>query len=199
MTPILALDLATSTGWAGSDRSGRASSGVQRFDLARGESSGMRFLRFRRWLRETLDLLAMGHPFNTDRGVIAYEQPHHRGGAATALCAGLVAIVLEEAAARELETVPVHTATLKKHATGRGNAKKPDMQAAAAKRWGPNAAGELQEDQADALCVLAWALDEIGQRVPATAPKRCGSCLGTGKVAIDCDGSLGYAACKECA
>ena len=39
----------------------------------------------------------------------------------------------------ELEGLPwsaVHLALLKRHATGRGNAKKPDMQAAAKARWG---------------------------------------------------------------
>ena len=35
---ILALDMATSTGWALLDRNGNVTSGVQRFDLARGES-----------------------------------------------------------------------------------------------------------------------------------------------------------------
>ena len=46
---ILALDLATLTGWASSV--GRTS-GVQVFDVRRGESPGMRFLRCRAWLRD---------------------------------------------------------------------------------------------------------------------------------------------------
>jgi Holliday junction resolvasome RuvABC endonuclease subunit len=52
----------------------------------------------------------------------------------------------------ELEGLPyttAHLAKLKIHATGKGNAKKPDMQAAAKGRWGV----DLKEDEADA----AWA------------------------------------------
>lgn len=165
----------------------------------------MRFLRFRSWLRETLSITEMGLAGRSKeggRGVVAYEQAHHRGGHATSLCVGLVTVLLEEAASQGIETSPVHTATLKKHATGKGNAGKPEMQAAALKRWGKPAGGELQEDQADALCVLGWALDEIGEREEVQShatSARCTACGGRGKVAIDCGGSLGYERCKACA
>ena len=56
MTPVLALDLATATGWALWDGHGVLTHGVQAFPLRRGESPGMRWLRFRRWLRELLIL-----------------------------------------------------------------------------------------------------------------------------------------------
>jgi Holliday junction resolvasome RuvABC endonuclease subunit len=49
----------------------------------------------------------------------------------------------------ELEGLPwttAHLARLKIHATGKGNAKKPEMQAAAKARWGV----DLKEDEADA-------------------------------------------------
>jgi hypothetical protein len=46
---VLALDLATKSGWA--TNVGRQS-GVQTFDVKRGESPGMRFLRCRAWLGE---------------------------------------------------------------------------------------------------------------------------------------------------
>lgn len=46
-------------------------------------------------------------------------------------------------------------AKLKIHATGKGNAKKPDMQAAVKERWGV----ELKEDEADAAWAEAFALD----------------------------------------
>ena len=165
MTPVLALDLATSTGWALRDTSGQVTSGVQTFDLRRGESAGMRFLRFRAWLREIM-ALAGGN------GVVAFEQAHHRGGHATSLAVGLVTVVLEEAAAQGWETTSVHTATLKKHATGKGNASKGEMIGAAVRRWHSVRPFRLQftttseccdEDEADALCVLAWALEQIGE------------------------------------
>ncbi len=60
LIPVLALDMATKTGWALRDRAGRFSSGVQEFSLKRGESKGMRFLRFRKWLNDVLKLSEMG-------------------------------------------------------------------------------------------------------------------------------------------
>ena len=160
MTPVLALDLATSTGWALRDSSGQVTSGVQTFDLRRGESAGMRFLRFRAWLREIMALAG-------GKGVIAFEQAHHRGGHATSLAVGLVTVVLEEAAAQGWETTSVHTATLKKHATGNGRASKEDMIRAAVKAFGltkiEDGVGSPCSDEADAICVLAWALEQIGE------------------------------------
>ncbi|WP_441231908.1 hypothetical protein AB7828_29490 [Tardiphaga sp. 215_C5_N2_1] len=49
----------------------------------------------------------------------------------------------------------IHLAQLKIHATGKGNAKKPDMQGAAHARWGV----DLKEDEADAAWAAAYALD----------------------------------------
>jgi Holliday junction resolvasome RuvABC endonuclease subunit len=169
---ILALDLGTATGWALLDREGRLASGVQRFDLERGESPGMRFLRFRRWLKELLvrtrvEGIQVGLGVTGERlraeptvDVLAYERPHHRGGAATQLCLGFQTVLLEEAALLGLETLPVHTARVKKVATGKGNAEKAQVLAAARARFREQ---EVQDDnQADALFVLAWAAREVG-------------------------------------
>lgn len=49
----------------------------------------------------------------------------------------------------------VHLSKLKIHATGKGNAKKPEMQAAAKARWGK----DLGEDEADAAWAGAYAMD----------------------------------------
>lgn len=170
---ILALDIATSTGWALRDSLGHVTSGVQSFELGRGESPGMRFLRFRRWLLEvTRDPLPTGLALGGGGievradgrvDVIAYERAHHRGGAATAVCAGFAAVMQEVAADLGIELLPVHTRTLKKHATGMGNASKHDMIAAAMNRWGiSDINGPIDDDEADALCVLSWALEECG-------------------------------------
>ena len=113
--PILALDLATKTGWALRDRTGAIASGVQEFSLKRGESKGMRFLRFRKWLRDMLALGEMGISFSEKTpGLIAFEQAHHRGGHATQLCVGLMTDVLAEAARVDLEHMSIHTGALKK-------------------------------------------------------------------------------------
>jgi Holliday junction resolvasome RuvABC endonuclease subunit len=55
----------------------------------------------------------------------------------------------------ELPWLMVNLVKLKIHATGRGNAKKPDMQAAAKARWGR----DLKEGEADTAWAGACALD----------------------------------------
>lgn len=150
---ILALDLGTKTGWAAATPGIGVESGVQVFDLRRGESPGMRFLRFRRWLGQMLEDLSPE--------LVVYELAHHRGGPATELAVGFQTRVQELAAARGVEYTSVHTATLKKHATGSGRAGKPAMIAAAAARW-PDQVLE-DDNQADALCLLAWGLADVGE------------------------------------
>ena len=84
---ILALDLATHTGWAVASNDGKIiSSGVQDFSKKRGEDNGLLFLRFKKWLKDMLKdhvLIPM------QQTVVAYERAHFRGGAATELCVGL--------------------------------------------------------------------------------------------------------------
>jgi Holliday junction resolvasome RuvABC endonuclease subunit len=89
--------------------------------------------------------------------LIAYEQAHHRGGAATEVGVGLSTRVQEVAALLDIpHYVAVHTATLKKWATGKGTASKDEMKAAARRLWGVEPS---TFDEADALCLLAYARD----------------------------------------
>ena len=53
---VLALDLGTTTGWALRLNTGGTVSGVMTFKPSRFEGGGMRYLRFRRWLDEMIDL-----------------------------------------------------------------------------------------------------------------------------------------------
>jgi len=142
---ILALDLATKTGWA-TNINGRMS-GVIEFPLRRGESPGMRFLRCRSWLFDMYYLL------QGKIQVIAYEQVHHRGGYATQVLVGLETEVQTFAAQKEIQVSPVHTATLKKWATGNGRASKADMiKAAKTHGWNPK-----DDNEADAQLLLMYA------------------------------------------
>ncbi|WP_333664721.1 hypothetical protein [Desulfobacter postgatei] len=151
---IIALDLATKTGWA-VFFDHKITSGVQTFDLKRGESPGMRFLRFRAWLKE----IDQQSPGKID--LVVYEQAHHRGGAATQLSVGLMTDVLAWAADIGAETMPVHTATLKKYATGSGNAGKDQMIGEAIRRgYKP-----IDDNEADACLLLEYALDELKEKV----------------------------------
>lgn len=159
--PILALDLSTKTGWALLDRGGTLTSGVQTFDLKRGESKGMRFLRFRKWFKELAALGEIGKTFSeTEAGIVAFEEPHFRGGAATELLVGFSTNVLAEAALIGVEHVGVHSGTLKKFATGKGNA---DKEAVIKKVKSIYPTIDIEDDNhADALMLLSYIMTEVG-------------------------------------
>lgn len=146
---VLALDLGTHTGWALAENGG-LESGVQVFDVKRGESPGMRYLRFNRWLEE----MAGADP---KPDVVVFEQAHHRGGAATEVAAGFSTRVLEFCARHGIEHASVHTATLKKFATGKGNADK-TLMVEAARKFKLDLA---DDNEADALWILEWARREV--------------------------------------
>jgi Holliday junction resolvasome RuvABC endonuclease subunit len=150
---IFALDLATKTGWSTNIHGRRC--GVIEFPIKRGERPGMRFLRCRAWLNEMWRLL------DQQIEIIVYEQAHHRGGAATACCVGLVTEVQAFAAEHDIELMPVHTATLKKFSTGSGRASKQDMVKTAKERgWNPQ-----DDNEADACLLLEYALAELNVAV----------------------------------
>lgn len=127
------LDLATRTGWSALARTGDFSTGVQEWNARTGETNGIRFERFRGWLRMKLDSLGF-----VAGDVVAYEEPivHGRGSDQIRRALGFVSMLELEATDRKLELLPVPNTTLKKHATGRGDALKPDMIRAAIARWG---------------------------------------------------------------
>ena len=56
---VLALDLGTTTGWALRSADGRIVSGTVSFRPSRYDGGGMRYLRFRAWLDELVEELAV--------------------------------------------------------------------------------------------------------------------------------------------
>jgi crossover junction endodeoxyribonuclease RuvC len=162
---ILALDLATRTGWALMER-GVLESGVDIFDVKRGESPGTRYMRFNRWLLETALHDGAGLARHQPRvDLIVFEQAHQRGGAATEVAAGFSTRVLEFCARYHIEHATCHTATLKKWTSGKGNASKTEMLEAVARRW----KRVDTDDEADAIALLYYALSEL---VPAEEARR---------------------------
>ena len=150
---ILALDCATKTGWC-LLKDGRVfESGVEDFSKRRGESNGAMFLRFRHWLNQLVD--------RDDVHLVAYEQSHHRGGAATEIGVNLTGRVQEVCAQSQVEYVAVHTATIKKYATGKGNADKTVMIAKAAEVLGRQ---PLDDNEADAVMLGLYAFQVYGMR-----------------------------------
>ena len=141
---ILAIDCGTKTGFA-YYANGIVESGVQDFSLKRGESNGMRFLRFRSWLQDMLNMLGVD--------LVAYEMPHHRGGSATEVLIGMTTRIQEECDSRNINYTSVHSATLKKYATGKGNASKEQMLVEARRRFGDEI---VDDNEADARFMLEW-------------------------------------------
>lgn len=148
---ILALDTATKTGWALMLNGKVYESGVQDFSKRRGESNGGLFLRFRHWLNQMVA--------QNDIKLIAYERAHHRGGAATELCVNLTGRVQECAAEHSIEVTTIPTMTLKKWATGKGNADKAMMMERTEKEIGRKC---IDDNEADAILIGLWAVDEYG-------------------------------------
>ena len=113
---ILALDLGTTTGWALRAPDGLITSGTVSFRPSRYDGGGMRYLRFTNWLTE-LDQLS---------GPIAaiwYEEVRrHAGTDAAHVYGGLMATLTAWAELRGVPYQGVPVGTIKKHATGKGNA-----------------------------------------------------------------------------
>ncbi|BBE50881.1 hypothetical protein OYT1_ch1324 [Ferriphaselus amnicola] len=145
---ILALDLGTTTGWALMTRDGSITSGTESFKPHRFEGGGMRFLRFKRWLTEIKQ---------TSDGIDAVyfeEVRRHLGVDAAHAYGGFMAQLTAWCEHHQIPYQGVPVGTIKKHATGKGNASKGEMIAAAKAR------GHLPADdnEADALALLHYAL-----------------------------------------
>lgn len=146
---ILTLDCGTKTGWA-SEVDGRIESGVQDFGLKRGESKGIRFLRFNTWLNDMLELIKPH--------IVVYEMAHFRGGSATEILVGMTTRIEQFCEEKKIEYSSVHSGSLKRFATGKGNASKEDMRRAAVLKYERMV---YTDDEADALHILAWAKKEF--------------------------------------
>jgi hypothetical protein len=160
VTRLVGFDVGTATGWALCEAGKIVESGVQRFDLARGESPGMRFLRFRRFVDELLLPAFGGLPLTGNvPQVVAFERAaFSRGGYAIELHNGFTTRLQEWAAAHGAESLPVNPGTLKKWATGSGRGDKGAM----VRRASGIVGRSVGEDEADAILVALWAWQESG-------------------------------------
>ena len=152
MKSILSLDLGTTTGWALRSRDGSIVSGSQSFKPQRFEGGGMRNLRFNRWLSE---VTSPGRSANLVDIIVFEEVRSHAGTDAAQIYGGLMGQVevLGETKKIPYEGVPV--GTIKKHATGKGNANKL-MMITAMQALGHN---PVDDNEADALALLRWAIE----------------------------------------
>ncbi|MCL4556520.1 MAG: hypothetical protein M1572_06510 [Gammaproteobacteria bacterium] len=151
MTPnILALDLGTTTGWA-LTQNGQVHSGSQSFKPQRFDGGGMRYLRFQRWLNE------LNQVENPIAMVVFEEVRRHVSTDSAHAYGGFMATLTSWCEAQKIPYQGVPVGTIKKHATGKGNASKEEMiTAARAKGFNPT-----DDNQADALALLDWAITDM--------------------------------------
>ncbi|MBF0341100.1 MAG: hypothetical protein HQL95_09100 [Magnetococcales bacterium] len=147
---ILALDLGSKTGWALHQSDGTITSGTVEFRPGRFEGGGMAFVRFKKWLDEV-------SRFAGPIGSIFFEEVRaHAGVTAAHVYGGFLAHLSAWAEQAEIPYQGVPVGTIKRHATGKGNASKAEV-IEAMRRKGHHPA---DDNAADALAILHWVLDE---------------------------------------
>jgi len=146
---VLALDLGQTTGWA-LQANGLTHSGSHGFKPGRFEGGGMSMLRFSRWLTEL-------HEQSGPIARVYFEEVRaHKGTAAAHTYGAFLGQLSAWCEANGVAFLGVPVATIKKHATGKGNAGKDlVIEAMRAKGHQPT-----DDNEADALAILHWALDQ---------------------------------------
>ena len=149
---ILALDLGTTTGWALRNDRCRILHGTAEFRPTRFEGGGMRYLRFERWLDDTLKIAG-----GID-AVYFEEVRRHFGTDASHIYGGFLATLT---AWCEQQGIPYRAcpwAHGNVYASGKGNADKQAVIAAIRERGFEPA----DDNEADAIAILLWAIDTRG-------------------------------------
>jgi hypothetical protein len=149
---IMALDLATKTGWALRPANGQIISGTVSFRPSRYDGGGIRYLRFRSWL----DSMA------ADTGGISVvhheEVRRHVSNDAAHVHGGFLATLTSWCEQHGIPYQGVPVGTIKRFITGKGNADKQAVIAAIRKRGFSPA----DDNEADAIAILLWAIDTHG-------------------------------------
>jgi Holliday junction resolvasome RuvABC endonuclease subunit len=155
---ILAIDPAQACGWAFVDTADGAASAISgAWDLStrRDESAGMKLLRLETKLVDVA---------KTGVDLVVYETPALHSYALAVISHAKFIGVIERFCTRHRINYRGYAPTeIKKFATGKGNAGKPEMIKAARERWGY--AGD-DNNEADALCILHLAVDEYVTNEP---------------------------------
>lgn len=146
---ILSMDLGTTTGWALLTLSDSIVSGTISFKPQRFEGGGMRYLRFKKWLDEILGT-------NGNISAVYFEEVRrHMGVDAAHAYGGFMAHLTAWCETHSIPYQGVPVGTIKRHATGKGNANKDAVIASVLRR------GHRPKDdnEADAIAILYWAID----------------------------------------
>lgn len=132
---ILALDPATTTGYCSEH-----ASGIWEFKLKSYESTGIKFLNFRKKLAELIQAE------NID--MVVYEKPSGQHFTGVRSHSNFEGVILECCQALETQYITYTSTQIKKFATDKGNAKKPEMIQACKDKYGIT---PIDDNHADAI------------------------------------------------
>lgn len=164
----LGIDPGTRCGFALRDKNGRVTSGVWDLQPTRHESAGMRWIKLESCLNQML-------PRSLGRTVtlVAYEEVRrHMGVDAAHIYGGIVAHVQRWCEANQIEHTGIPVGTVKKRATGKGNADKAKMVLSANEMWGVQVS---DDNEADACWIAETAWDLYAGRAVVTVTTNEGS------------------------
>jgi Holliday junction resolvasome RuvABC endonuclease subunit len=139
---IVAIDPGTNCGWAVKQNAKIIASGVWNLKGSRFEGGGMRFVHFKSYLNKLCDAY---RPIDL---VVFEEVRRHMGVDAAHVYGGIVAVLTAWCEVEKVPYTAIPVGTIKKHATGKGNANKDEMLQAANARWPGNAFTD--DNEADA-------------------------------------------------
>lgn len=157
---ILGIDLGSTTGWAVTANGIRESGNVS-FTRKTGRKTidddhpGEKFIQFQKWFREMIKTYSIE--------AVCYEEAMGiwRNAAARNIYCGFRGIVLMNCAYYNIPVYPVTQTLLKKHATGKGTAKKDEILNVARFRW-PDL--DIEDDnEADALFLLDKVIHDMNR------------------------------------
>lgn len=149
MTAYVGIDPATKCGYAVLDAKGNAlMGGTWQLERRSGDGAGMLYVRFQRLFRELVRSLDDDNDL-----IVCYEQQANRFAGSAHVGLGIISHIQRICEEQNVPYTGVAFSTVKKHATGNGQANKAAMVEAAKARWG------LVEDDnhADSL----WIADTV--------------------------------------
>ena len=145
MKKILALDIATITGWKTS-----TASGIWNLKPNRGESDGMRVVRFKAKVNEMIKIESIN--------LIAYERVAGKQNAAISVISEMVGQLKLICIEQGIDLACYSAKEIKKFATGNGNASKDLMvKTAIAQGYNP-----IDDNEADAIFIYNLTIKDIG-------------------------------------
>ena len=143
---VLALDIATITGWKT-----ETSSGIWNLKPNRGESEGMRIVRFKSKVKE---IIAM-----EDITLISYERPAGLFKSSIMVASEMIGVLKDLCIEKNIVVACYSATEIKKYATGKGNANKEQM-IEAAKKLGYY---PTDDNEADTIHLYNLTIKDLGK------------------------------------